>query len=99
MRNSNVTFCFLIFLGILLTRSGLADVILISDLPGREAPVIMGDAEEADRLFSPASTFKMIISFNALTQGIADEKTTALCNDEFLPIKNMKLDFHRALFF
>ena len=72
------------------------DVILIRDLPGEQVRIV-GDPAEADRAFSPASTFKMIVALAAFEQGIASPETQAECNDPFLPSRPMRLTFPEAM--
>jgi beta-lactamase class D len=75
-----------------------ADVVILSDFPGSDKPLISGETGQADQPFSPASTFKMIIALVALEKKIATPTTTILCSDSYLPQKPMQLDFQKAMY-
>jgi beta-lactamase class D len=79
-----------------LAGAARGDVILIRDIPGQDMR-ILGKVEEADRAFSPASTFKMVVALTAFEQGIATPATQAECNDRFLPSRPMRLAFREAM--
>lgn len=74
-----------------------ADVVLLSDIPGAEAPYVSGDAAEADKAFTPASTFKMIIALTAFEQKIATPETELTCMDPYLSPTPQKLKFQKAM--
>lgn len=74
-----------------------ADVTLLSDIPGAEVPYISGDETEANKAFSPASTFKMIIALTAFEQKIATPETELTCTDPYLSPKPQVLKFQKAM--
>jgi beta-lactamase class D len=79
-------------------ESVTADVILISEIPGSDSPVILGDQNEAAEHYSPASTFKIVITLAGLLNGSLSEDTTVVCRDDFLPENVMKLNLQQALY-
>ena len=76
-----------------------ADVVILSDVPGSDKPLVSRETEQADEYFSPASTFKMIIALVAFEKGIATAQTVHLCSDNHLPTKPLKLDFQQAMYY
>lgn len=74
-----------------------ADVTLLSDIPGAEVPYISGEESEAEKAFSPASTFKMIIALTAFEQKIATPETELTCQDAHLSPKPQVLKFQKAM--
>lgn len=89
-------------LGVMLVLTGgvavalHADVITLSDIPGPEEPYISGVKAEADKDFSPASTFKMIIALAAFEEKIATPETELMCKDNVLPTQ-MPMKFGQAM--
>lgn len=80
-------------------RALLADVILVSDPEQGAAPELIGNEKEADAFFSPASTFKMILTLAGLEQGKAAPETRWICRDAFLPQRPMELNLTQALYY
>jgi hypothetical protein len=76
-----------------------ADVVLTSIIPGEEMPVVEGNRQEADKAFTTASTFKMIVALAALEEGILAAGTKLACNDAHLPRRPMTLELREAMFF
>lgn len=84
----------LAFLGL---GHAVADVTLLSDIPGAEAPYVSGDQSEADTAFNPASTFKMIIALTAFEQKVATPETELTCLDAYLSPTPQLLKFQKAM--
>jgi beta-lactamase class D len=84
-----------------------ADVVLMSDVPlsnapsntpAKEEPFASGSKEEADKEFSPASTFKMIIALTAFEKKIAAPDTKLLCVDNVIAGQGKPLTFQEAMY-
>jgi len=77
-----------------------ADVTLISEIPGRDVPVISGAAEESEKSFTPASTFKPIITLVAFKKDKVTLRTHMACSDSYLPMpKPADLDLQQAMYY
>lgn len=81
---SGLLVTFVVLVGFSYVFNCRADVITMSDLPGADDPALAGEKKDADKDFSPASTFKMIIALTAFEQKIATPDTHLRCKDNVM---------------
>ncbi|MDR0533172.1 MAG: hypothetical protein LBH01_04385 [Verrucomicrobiales bacterium] len=72
-------------------------VVLKTDASGKTE--VEGNAVLADQKFTPASTFKVMIAWAALEEGLVTPKTKHLVKDSYVPGAPRELDLHEALYF
>ncbi|MDR1303760.1 MAG: serine hydrolase [Verrucomicrobiales bacterium] len=60
---------------------------------------VSGNAALAEQKFTPASTFKVLIAWAALEEGLVTPETKHLVKDQFVPGAPRELDLHDALYF
>ncbi|MDR1144636.1 MAG: serine hydrolase [Verrucomicrobiales bacterium] len=72
-------------------------VVLQTGVDGKTT--VSGDAALAELKFTPASTFKVLIAWAALEEGLVTPGTKHLVKDQFVPGAPRELDLHDALYF
>jgi beta-lactamase class D len=72
-------------------------VVLRADANGKTT--ISGNAALADQKFTPASTFKVMIAWAALEEGLATPATKHLIKDSYVPGTPREVDMHEAMYF
>lgn len=83
----------------LATTLSAADFVILETDPGAETRVIAGDASLADQEVTPASTFKIVITWAALEQGLVEPATRHRCEDAHVPGTPRKLSLAEAMYF
>lgn len=83
----------------LLSTSARADVVITQELLPDTSPKIQGDTSQARMAYSPASTLKMIFALTAFKEGAATPETRELCDDKYLPLRPMRLNFQQAMYY
>lgn len=76
-----------------------ADVVVTQELLPDTSPKIQGDTSQARTAYSPASTLKMIFALTAFAEGAATPDTRELCDDKYLPLRPMRLNFQQAMYY
>lgn len=79
--------------------SAFADLILTSEVPGSSEPKIQGDLKEIAKTYSPASTFKIIITFAAVENEVANAYTVLKAPDREKLAGKTDLNGREAMFF
>lgn len=79
-------------------KSSSADWILLRTVAGKKTE-ITGNTNLLHRPLPPASTFKIIIAWAALEEGIVKPDTIKTCNDPYISKEPVQLNLQQALFY
>ena len=72
-------------------------VLLVTEVGGKT--VVSGKAELAEQRFVPASTFKVLLAWAALEEGIVTPETKQLLRDKHVPKTPREADLHEAMYY
>lgn len=74
-------------------------VVLVTDGRNGTAQIQSGNPKLAQEAFSPASTFKIVLSWAGLEAGLATPETTRLVNDRHVPGTPRQITLQEAMFY
>lgn len=82
-----------------LSSASALDTVVLETVGHGPTRVVAGDPKLADKAFSPASTFKVVIAWAALEEGVAEPSTTFKVADKHVPGAPRAVTLAEAMFF
>jgi beta-lactamase class D len=76
-----------------------ADFIVLETEQGGKTEVVGGEASVAGKAVTPASTFKIVIAWAGMEEGMIDPSTRRRCSDAYIPGTPRELTLAEAMFY
>ncbi|MEM9399264.1 MAG: penicillin-binding transpeptidase domain-containing protein [Verrucomicrobiota bacterium] len=91
----------LIFWGLsnVIAVAKVGDYVVLESSNGHEPQVVAGDPAQLERSVSPASTFKMIISWAGLEEGLVEPGSMRRVTERHIPRTPREVSLHEAMYY
>lgn len=82
-------------------RASLAfsETVILETTKGESTKILSGESAAIEKLYTPASTFKIILAWAGLEKGIVSPETKHQCSDSYVPGTPREISFKEAMFY